>query len=679
MHDAKLYPVKSSNGSSIILYGHDEGLTVIWRGGRRLRASHNHYTRQKSSQQSRDQDVITFDSDSGAPHASQSSRAGPYEDDEEEQDPTKPFEPIVATHEIQLGCAVYSIAVAPLPANNTLRSAVPGVFDQRIVVAASCSNTTVQLVSLPLDPTTKRKSIAPNDQKVFLPRDPDDKDKSTSTNGDKKSTKDVHRIEVTSAQTHFTVPRGIALSYTNTSHDAPVGDEDTEMAEDGQTSKHASNAWQLLIASHSWSAGGLLAVSRLQFKTGHIDNSFEHASCSTDTIILSSMGTTLSFNPARYHSPRHSWLLLADASGALRLFETAAPRRSIDGRRLSSRDGGQLMHLRTQLLTTFYAPYAPKPAESFPTTRLKLLDVAWALNGRCFMTLLENGRWGIWDFTEAGPQTTEKHKSLGPQSIPGTGMTKFSLEGQLQMPSKDDFDGSTTDSGSINRATASAPSTLAPMTPKTRKTRQESLFASSTGGLKPVRLIKGNISVSSHISRDTHDESVVISYGQEFFALPKLMATWKQAQDAQKASGAVSGQAPVHAPNMQHITSLSTLGEMVTGIAQFPGDSSSHSTAFAHDVMAVAEHRLVIWCPTKLQHKPARRPENLFARPQPTEEEKAIQRVDQDRLKSGDLDLGGMDRMLASMSGGRRSLANEMQLGSPLAGKSRSKSGLFAS
>ena len=38
IHGAQIYPVKAPNGSTIILYGHETGVGVIWRGGRPLKA-----------------------------------------------------------------------------------------------------------------------------------------------------------------------------------------------------------------------------------------------------------------------------------------------------------------------------------------------------------------------------------------------------------------------------------------------------------------------------------------------------------------------------------------------------------------------------------------------------------------------------------------------------------------
>ena len=37
IHDTKVYPVKAPNGSTIILYGHETGVGILWRGGRPLK------------------------------------------------------------------------------------------------------------------------------------------------------------------------------------------------------------------------------------------------------------------------------------------------------------------------------------------------------------------------------------------------------------------------------------------------------------------------------------------------------------------------------------------------------------------------------------------------------------------------------------------------------------------
>ena len=499
--------------------------------------------------------------------------------------------------------------------------------------------------------------------------DPVTPHQTTKAYGKKKIPNDVHRVEVTASGAHHAIPRGVALSYTNAAPGALVADgnddEDVEMDETAAKPRGVGDDWQLLVASHSWGALGLLAVSRVQHKTDQGAYSFEKVQVTTETVMLKSAGTSLSFNPARYPSPRHSQLLLADTSGAARLFETAMAKRYADGRRLSS-NGTQQLRLHTQLLTTFFAPYALTSSDNFSASRQKLLDVSWVLNGKCILALLGNGTWGIWDYAGAGPQSEQKHKSAGALSTPGTGATQFSIEGRLTRTKRDDGTSASAKGGTIKKGTASAPATLAPMTPNTRKTKSESLFSAQTEGLKPSLTVKGKLSVSPRATKDTGDETVIISYGQDFFVLPRLLATWKRTQDGQKANAATPGHTTLHAASLPPVASPSTLGEMVTRISQFPSESSNAS----NDVLIAAERRLVIWIPIRFQPKPAKQLEGLFSRERQSidDQEQAVLRVDQDRLQRGDLNLGGIDRMLASMNDGRKR-ASSTRLESPLAVK----------
>ncbi|KAL9049495.1 MAG: hypothetical protein Q9162_007191 [Coniocarpon cinnabarinum] len=610
---AQLYPVRASNGSHIIVYGHDAGLTLLWRGGRRLRAHKNNQRQPRVTHQTRSTDVITIDSDEDTAPAKQA-----FEEEEDEQDPAQPFESIIATHDIELKGAVYDVAVPPLPAEPAQHSTVPDLFNDQIVIAAACSDNGVDLVVLPLDPSSPHRK--------------------TKAHGRKKHHNDVQRVEVTAADVHDGVPRGVAFSYTNVNSSATydASDEDTKM-QDANAQHEPSNAvWQLLIASHSCGAFGLLVVSRLQFAAGQDDLSASNWSCSTEVVKLQAKPVRVSFNPGRYPARRHSRLLLTDDSGAVRLFETTSRDRDAE----------------TRLLTTFFAPYAPN--SGVIGSRVKLLDASWALYGKCIMILLGDGRWGIWDYTGAGPQVTNRNAASGPRAVPGTGSTQLTIEGKLALASDNEIDSFAMESRSLRKASASRTTTLAPMTPKTRKTRQESLFAGQSGGLKSMHTVTGKISLSPLSNNDMLEESVIISYGQDFFTIPRLFTSWKRTQDGAKANAAASGQATLRATPLQRVDSLSTLGEMVTSIAQFPSDSQAPSQSLARNVLVSAERRLVIWCPFKQQPKPSEQLGNLFTRPpQPSEQDLAIQRSDRDQLHRGNLSLAGVDRMLASMGSGQ--------------------------
>ena len=39
VHTVQTYPVLSPQGATVVLYGHEDGLTIVWRGGRRFKAS----------------------------------------------------------------------------------------------------------------------------------------------------------------------------------------------------------------------------------------------------------------------------------------------------------------------------------------------------------------------------------------------------------------------------------------------------------------------------------------------------------------------------------------------------------------------------------------------------------------------------------------------------------------
>ena len=569
-------------------------------------------------------------------------------EDEDDEDPSRPYEPVTATHEISLHASVFALAVPPVSPDRSLRDSSPSVLQDRLVIAVACSDRTVRLVSLPQDPKTSQLTTK------------------VTTN---RSKNDVQCKVVTEPHVHDGTPRTVAFSYTSIpttrqgwhSNDEDVGKMDTQ----AELAKK-KDYWQLLVASHAAETTPTLAVTRLQFSIDHKGSSLEGAEISTDAIFPENSGVSLCFNPARYPSKRHSQLLFAESTGTVRLYDALVLKRKYLGRPTFVNPDVP-PEFRTRLLATFFAPFQ-RPSDPILQAfglRHRVLDASWALNGKAIIVLLDDGRWGIWDYLEAGTKGPQSSRS-GPQSVPNTGLTTFSIQGFLGSQPDDRSMGLNQDSVPRGSSLQGLKS-LAPMTPNTRKSKQQHLFSPPSGGLSSRRIAKGKLSISTNIQATNRDESVILWYDGYFSAIPSLLTYWKRAVDGYKADSNSSGLSTLHGPGIPQLPSLSTLGEMVTSISQLPGQVLTSSNQLFHDIIVSAEHRVVMWCPEKPQRKSTEQLSNLFKRTQPPPEEggRAIQRFDQDRLSRQELDLGGIDRVLGNMNSGRTK-STDRATGSPL-------------
>ncbi|KAK6420843.1 hypothetical protein LTR95_016889, partial [Oleoguttula sp. CCFEE 5521] len=107
---AAIYPLPAPNGSTVILYGNDRGLRVLWRGGRRIKAADRPPPLANSAN-----DVIMIDDSDDEPAAPPPPQKVEYEDDEEEPDEETPYPSIIQEMDIPLGSPVLHLAIPSLP------------------------------------------------------------------------------------------------------------------------------------------------------------------------------------------------------------------------------------------------------------------------------------------------------------------------------------------------------------------------------------------------------------------------------------------------------------------------------------------------------------------------------------------------------------------------------------
>jgi len=366
--------------------------------------------------------------------------------------------------------------------------------------------------------------------------------------------------------------------------------------------------WHLIVAAASDS----LSVSRISFSGQALG--LDSSSLATRTIGLPYRATHLSFTP----SMRAAQLLLVNTTGEVHLLD---PMDGLDADQVHSSSSESALRLPPttndtgRWLMTFHTPLVQgRPGRA---RRKCILSAEYVLTGKAILVLLEDGEWGIWDV--AGP------------SQPGRSAEDFVLRGFLGL------------SSAAESAEPSDPkrggSKLAPMTPNTRKAKAENLFAGTpkVAGMTA----KGGISVTQNSFRTGQtDESVVMWYGSDVYTIPSLQAFWQRS-----TAGSGGGFGSLYSPGLTHITDINLMNEAITSISQFGSKSSSNSLGQMNtqrDLLVSAEHRFIILQSTR----PPTPAKALF---QQAVAERPTSR-DQRMLDAGDLDIGGMDRMLDSMA-----------------------------
>jgi hypothetical protein len=81
IHTAKAYPIKSSNGSSVIIYGHEQGVKIVWRGGRAFKLPADNTAAASKKSNGADNAIVLLDSDDESPSAQAFQDAPEFEDE----------------------------------------------------------------------------------------------------------------------------------------------------------------------------------------------------------------------------------------------------------------------------------------------------------------------------------------------------------------------------------------------------------------------------------------------------------------------------------------------------------------------------------------------------------------------------------------------------------------------
>jgi hypothetical protein len=621
--------VRSPNGSTIIIYGHDLGLRILWRGGRSFRLPQEQQQSAEGGKPApngtgKNEDVIMIiDSDDEDPTPAipeKEVESAQFEDEEDEVDPTRPFQRFLRYIDIPLDIKILGVAV-PNILPETARSSLdpfPPIISEAIVVTAVCFDCSVRIISLPLAPPPP----AVEDSAAWGVQ--------------------TRIIRGGSAQA---IPAGVSLTFTcrKPSDDGRrYRSQSRSRSTDITPDSKSGDMWDLLLAVHSAEASGILSIYRVPI-TQQSNRSGNAYRFSTEPILpiqqqyLSSPAKTISFNPLQYPAERHSHLLVSFASGCVKVYACLAVKsqKPAADRRNPTAEA-ELRETEGRWIVTLYPDF--EQSLSGISRRKPVVDAKWVLGGKAIIVLLSNGEWGVWDIEGAGPGN--KHGISQSQNNTGSSTTSFAVTGRV------------VGSRSLTKTHISGPTPeqkrkFAPMTPSTRRVREDTLFKGSSRSNHP-HSTRGTISVApTTFSRDTpSDESILIWHGDKNIRISSLLSFWR---NTAKSTGAFE---PSNRCKPVPIEDINLLGETQNGICHLLLASPSkneEARIIKPDILITTEHRLII-----LASRLSEQHGDHMSKDQTV----AISSVEDDQfmLRRGELDLDGVERVLSSMASGTQQI-----------------------
>lgn len=619
-----VYPHPSPNGSTVIVCGHQQGLSILWRGGRPFESQH---TNSRPVNGVSNDIIMVIDSEDEAPENDYKDTTI-FEQEESERKPSQPQDPIIQSLDLPLGTAVLHLSFPHLPPesqDSTMRS-LPKILSERILIAMTCSDFTIRLLTVPLlPPSPARKMRAGSECRVL---------KETSALGYFGE----QMIVLPAENGHQSIPKGVSITITGLPQQdyenepiraenagdtqAPGGTNTISQDHSKFLPGRTSNKWHFLIASHSADLSGLLLIHRIAVTAdgAKLNNNPTLHHIPWQIQYLPSPAISICFNSSLYPAPRHSQLLIAEATGSVRIFDC-----------FSQRNQG----LEGSWLVALYPPFHTSSNSTSNISRKLLIAAEWCLAGKAVIVLLCDGEWGLWDLGNVGPKSKNELKAH--EGISGGLVTAFTLSGWANSLNASKYP--------VNKTSTTSQKSrgLAPMTPGTRKMRQENLFAGPTN--QPTGLLPGGLSVSSTYKASidkAEDESVLIWHGSSIVILDSLVTYW---QSAMWGVGNLFGSDT--RGQLKRMSSASLGGEVWNQLLIFSNSypyGARSSSSNQKEILVTGERKITIVA---------------FPVAESSAQALSIQSAissstDQNLLVMGELGVNGMDRILSHMSNGPR-------------------------
>ncbi|KAL9625104.1 MAG: hypothetical protein Q9160_000833 [Pyrenula sp. 1 TL-2023] len=646
---ALVYPRTSPNGSSITVYGHEQGLRIIWRGGKPLRHI-IHKASKKDVNGTRDSNAMAIDLDEEESESSSKPMQASFEDEDEEIDPHEPYQKVIRHVDVNLGAEARHISSPAIPADlsHSPIGAYPSIFSTHMIVAAACADSSIRLVTLPL-------SLPP-------------KDANPSTIG-------TDIVQIAGLQSHQDLPSSVSITHTGEHSEGDETARSRSRSQGGANPSSAGKAWSFLIASTSPTAGGQLLVHQIPI--------LPSAKLSADNLIpiqkqylKSSIGCKVLFNPMAYPAEQHSNLLVLYPSGSVKLYQCF---QTLNARNPRSRRGSTTttdsstsrtsrQGLNGRFTFLLHSPFL-ESGQSCPR-RERILDSSWVLGGRGIIALLESGKWGVCDIEGVGSSFESGSQNLfqdpaNPSGITGAALTNFSLTGKI-LPE--------TEAGPPQPDQQEVkPSTLAPKTPNTRKIQSEVLFKGhASKSLASSEYVRGIISVAQNVDLDSPrsnsppDESILLAYGEHNVAIPSLSAFWRARKSERGTLDSSLSSRLVTVSKVRllsgHQVDIAHLSKSKRSLNRHSILNGNFSRSEPPEVLVAFSRRIVFLVrPLKeATHTEADKSHSSKIRKSFSD----TLNEDQMLLDHGELDIEGMDRVLQGMNGNALPAASGVQTNS---------------
>ena len=624
IHSAKVYPLRSPNGSTIILCGHEQGLLILWRGGRPFKPPPPEPGSSMINPPSKFE-VMAIDSDEEEPVQSQQTYPC-FEEEQAEYDPSEPFRPIIQSLELFIGLEVLHISFPNFSPeiDHSATISFPSLLSDNIVLALGCADTKIRVLTLPLMPPSPQTQKTPKFQ---------------GEGTLKTTTIETFGGQIIDLSGHSSVPRGVCITITahNRHPNADDSSPDSYTSKNHEKSSHhqshvaakvpkvpkvqaqksavgSRNDWELLVASLSTDFSDVLLIHRMPLleSGSKIDSRSEHLS-PHHTHQLTSLATCICFNTSLYPAPQHSEILIAEAKGILRVLNCLTSHQYV------------LENLWPVSLYT-----AVRISSDSLYRRKSIIAAQWCLNGKAIIVLYADGQWGILE-SEIARFKAEK-LSEASQEISTMVSTKFSLCGYIRPSVLSNNTVKVAANKGLNRVG------LVPMTPGTRKAKQETLFAGSVDRSR----FRGRGSVLVYprfdvLNEKAMDDSVLIWYEETALTITSLVLLWKN-----EANGSKNFLNKETGMQSTQINKAHLKGEVLKEVCLIPKLSLLHqhpTKTRQLETLVTGEHRLVILSSPSVELD-VQPPKNLPFR----------SLSDQTMLAARELDVNGIDRMLTNMS-----------------------------
>ena len=447
----------------------------------------------------------------------------------------------------------------------------PMTVARSVIIAAACSDYNIRLIAIPLDP--------------------------------RQSSKEMATISLQS------IPSSVAITVNK----AVPNDVESDTDE-----------FDILVASYTSDRVGRITFARLPIDQTTSGLRFIGPPETIHFTSVTNPVTAIAFNSSPISADRHAQLLVATAKGSVRVFDPLLPpsRKRKTARRGSVED---FTPRAGTWLGNFYTPFETSKSVDVaaPTTahRKAILDAAWVSEGRSIITLLSDGEWGIWDVLGGGAGAASA--TYGNSSFVIHGFVHGNIPASVQVAAAEP------------KKPRGKRSSLAPMTPNTRRQKQEDLFQgpASSASAAPT----GGICVqqTSSLSGASVEDTITLWYENIAYSIPSLRSFWSRIVKESKSSTGGS----LYGPGLSRID-VELGGEQIQTISQLLGGAAPFH-AGQKDYIVAGEHR-INFLESQLPRGPAKL---LFA-----DESADTSAVDQSLLARGELDIGGLDRMLDSMT-----------------------------